>query len=60
MFTRPSDKWVLETVKRTKIDVHNVKKFPLKDQSFSERFSQTVIPLIQIENQSTIRERCNY
>ena len=30
-------------------DVHNVKKFPLKDQNFSERFSQTVMPLIQKE-----------
>ena len=30
-------------------DVHNVKKVPLKDQNFSERFSQTVMPLIQKE-----------
>ena len=30
-----SDKWVLETVKGAKIDVHNVKKVPLKDQNFS-------------------------
>ena len=44
-----SDKWVLETVKGAKIDVNNVKKVPLKDQNFSERFSQTVIPLIQKE-----------
>ena len=29
------------------IDGHNVKKVPLKDQNFNERFSQTVIPLIQ-------------
>ena len=27
-------------------DVHNVKKVPLKDQNFSERFSQTVMPFI--------------
>ena len=44
-----SGKWVLETVKEAKTDVHNVKKAPLKDQNFSERFSQTVIPLIQKE-----------
>ena len=42
-----SDKWVLETVKGAKIDVHNVQQVPLKDQNFSERSSQTVIPLIQ-------------
>ena len=29
------------------IDGHIVKKVPLKDQNFNERFSQTVIPLIQ-------------
>ena len=44
-----SDKWVLETVKGAKIDVNNVKKVPLNDQNFSERFSQTVVPLIQKE-----------
>ena len=44
-----SDKWVLVTVKEALIDVHNAKKVPLKDQNFSERFSQTVIPLIQKE-----------
>ena len=44
-----SDKWILETVKGAKTDVHNVKKVPLKDQNFSERLSQTVIPLIQKE-----------
>ena len=26
-----SDKWLLESVKEAKIDVHNVKKVPLKD-----------------------------
>ena len=46
---RTSDKWVLETIKGAKIDVNDVKKVPLKDQNFSERFSQTVIPLIQKE-----------
>ena len=46
---RTSDKWFVETIKGAKIDVNNVKKIPLKDQNFSERFSQTVIPLIQKE-----------
>ena len=55
-----SDKWVLETVKGVKIDVNNVKKVPLNDQSFSENFSQTVISLIGKKNQSTIKEKCNY
>ena len=41
-----SNKWVLESVKLAKLDVHNIKRVPLKDQNFSERFSQTVIPLI--------------
>ena len=36
-------------MKGAKIDVNNVKKVPLNDQNFSERFSQTVVPLIQKE-----------
>ena len=44
-----ADKCVLESVKGANIDVNNVKKVPLNDLSFSERFSQTVIPLIQKE-----------
>ena len=41
-----SEKWVLETVKGAKADEHNLKKVPLNDQNFSEKFSKTVIPLI--------------
>ena len=44
-----ADKWVLESVKGENIDVNNVKEVPLNDLNFSERFSQTVIPLIQKE-----------
>ena len=43
------DKCILEPVKGAKADVHNVKKVPLKYHNFSQRFSQTVIPLIQKE-----------
>ena len=46
-----SDKWVLETVKGAKIDVHNVKKVALKE------ISQTIIPPIQKE---IMKERCIY
>ena len=51
-----SDKWVLETVKEVKIDVHNVKKVPLKDQNFGERFTQNVILLIQKEISRLLRK----
>ena len=44
-----ADKCILESVKGANIDVNNVKKVPLNDLSFSERFSQTVISLIQKE-----------
>ena len=42
-----SDKRVLEAVKEAKTDVNNINKIPLNDLNFTERFSQTVIPLIQ-------------